>query len=101
MRLDKWLWYARFFKTRSLATKVIRAGHVRLNSKKIVKPSVIIKNGDALTLRINGQVRMILIKGIGTRRGSFGEAQQLFEELFFQARSYPKKEEMLVNNRPT
>ncbi|SEW14132.1 heat shock protein Hsp15 [Aliiroseovarius sediminilitoris] len=81
MRADKWLWHARFFKTRSLATKVISAGHLRVNSDKISKPSFNVGAGDVLTFPQGRQVRVIRILALSTRRGPAAEAQTLYVDL--------------------
>ncbi len=79
VRLDKWLWAARFFKTRSLSQDNIELGRIRLNGQR-VKPSKEIKIGD--TLEINrGQERMIVVvKGISSKRGGAPDAQKLYME---------------------
>ncbi|SMR71773.1 heat shock protein Hsp15 [Aliiroseovarius halocynthiae] len=81
MRVDKWLWHARFFKTRGLASKLVSAGHVRVNSDKIAKASYGITEGDVLTFPQAKQVRVIRIVTLSTRRGPAPEAQALYEDL--------------------
>lgn len=81
MRADKWLWHARFFKTRGLATKLISAGHLRVNSDKVAKPSHNIGAGDVLTFVQGRQVRVIRVAALSTRRGPAPEAQMLYEDL--------------------
>lgn len=81
IRLDKWLWYARFFKTRSLATKVVSGGNVRLNSNKVSKPSVAVGEGDLLVFTQAQVVRTVRLKACGQRRGPAPEAQLLYEDL--------------------
>lgn len=81
MRVDKWLWHARFFKTRGLATKLVTAGHVRVNGDKIAKASHGITSGDVLTFPQAKQVRVIRIQALSTRRGPAPEAQALYEDL--------------------
>jgi ribosome-associated heat shock protein Hsp15 len=81
IRLDKWLWYARFFKTRSLATKVVSGGNVRLNSNKVSKPSVSVGEGDLLVFTQAKVVRTVRLKACGKRRGPAPEAQLLYEDL--------------------
>ena len=80
-RLDKWLYHARFFKTRSLAAKVVTGGHVRVNSAKVSKASHGIAVGDVLTFPQARAVRVIRIVAIGARRGPAPEAQALYEDL--------------------
>ncbi|MDX1786040.1 RNA-binding S4 domain-containing protein [Roseovarius sp. ZX-A-9] len=81
IRLDKWLWHARFFKTRSIAAKEVGAGHVRVNSERVVKPATVVRAQDVLTFTQGRQVRVIRILGIGTRRGPAPEAQALYDDL--------------------
>ena len=81
MRLDKWLWHARFFKTRSLSAKVISAGHVRVNSTRVSKPAFTISETDVLTFPQAKQIRVIRVLALGSRRGPATEAQSLYEDL--------------------
>lgn len=81
VRLDKWLWHARFFKTRSLAAKVIGGGHVRVNGSHASKPAQAVGPGDTLTFPQAKQVRVVTILGIGERRGPAPEAQALYDDL--------------------
>jgi ribosome-associated heat shock protein Hsp15 len=78
-RIDKWLWAARFFKTRGLATTAIHAGHIRLNGSA-VKPAREVRPGDTLEITI-GDVRWTVVaRGINEQRRPASEAQQLYEE---------------------
>ncbi len=81
LRVDKWLWNARFFKTRSLAAKVVSGGHVRLNSQKIFKPSTLLSPKDILTFSQNTQIRVVKVLFLGCRRGPASEAQTLYQDL--------------------
>ncbi|WP_052245413.1 RNA-binding S4 domain-containing protein [Halocynthiibacter namhaensis] len=81
LRVDKWLWHARFFKTRTLAAKQVSEGKIRINSTKISKPARTIVPGDVLTFPKDDHVRVIKVLGIGTRRGPAPEAQALYEDL--------------------
>ena len=81
LRLDKWLWQARFFKTRSLSAKVISGGHVRVNGTRVAKPAFAVGPGDVLTFSQARQVRVVRILAIGLRRGPASEAQTLYEDL--------------------
>ena len=81
IRVDKWLWHARFFKTRTLAAKLVQEGKIRVNSVPISKPSRSIGAGDVLTFAQGQQVRVIKLVAIGTRRGPAPEAQALYEDL--------------------
>jgi ribosome-associated heat shock protein Hsp15 len=79
-RIDKWLWAARFFKTRSQATAAVTGGKVVINGDP-AKPSKAVKVGDQLRLRIGPAEYRIVVTGIGERRGSAAVAQTLYEEL--------------------
>ena len=81
IRLDKWLWYARFFKTRGLSGKQVSAGHVRVNSEKVAKPAHNVGPGDVLTFTQARQVRVVRIVDVGDRRGPASEAQALYDDL--------------------
>lgn len=78
IRVDKWLWHARFFKTRSLAAKQISAGHLRLNGSKITKTAQSVTSGDVLSFPQGRQIRMVEVVAIGERRGPAPEAQALY-----------------------
>jgi len=80
-RLDKWLWFARVVKTRSLAAKLVTEGHVRVNAQRIETPAKPIGPGDVLTIALEGRVAVLRVIGIGARRGPFSEARLLFEDL--------------------
>lgn len=79
MRLDKWLWAARFFKTRSLATAEIDGGHVDLNGER-AKPAKQVKPGDELRIRINQSTHVVRVVALSERRGPAREARLLYEE---------------------
>lgn len=81
IRIDKWLWYARFFKTRGLASKTVTGGHVRVNSQRVSKASHAIGREDTLTFAQGRQIRVVRVVDIGTRRGPAPEAQALYEDL--------------------
>lgn len=81
IRLDKWLWYARFFKTRGLAAKCVSAGHVRVNSARISKPAHSVGPDDTLTFPQGRKIRVVRILAPGTRRGPAPEAQALYHDL--------------------
>jgi len=81
IRLDKWLWYARFFKTRGLSAKQVGAGHVRVNSEKVAKPAHSVGVGDVLTFSQGRDVRVVRIVAVGERRGPAPEAQALYDDL--------------------
>ena len=81
LRVDKWLWHARFFKTRTLAAKVVAGGHLRVNSRKAEKSSTCVVAGDVLTFAQEKRVRVIKVVALGTRRGPSNEAKLLYEDL--------------------
>ena len=81
VRIDKWLWFARFFKSRGLSAKMIASGHCRLNSVKIAKGSVAVGAGDVITFPKEKDVRVIEVVDIGERRGPAPEAQALYVDL--------------------
>jgi ribosome-associated heat shock protein Hsp15 len=80
-RLDKWLWFARVVKSRSLAARLVAEGHVRLNGKRIEVPARLIGPGDVLTIALERQVRVLKVLGSGERRGPFAQAKLLYEDL--------------------
>lgn len=79
IRIDKWLWAARFFKTRSLATDEINHGHVQIDQRD-VKPSREIRVGEVITLMQAKIPRTVVVKGLSEQRGPAPAAQQLYEE---------------------
>ena len=79
MRIDKWLWAARFYKTRSLAQQAIAAGRVKLNDARI-KPSHELKPGDALAIRVGELEWRITVKALSDKRGPADVARQLYQE---------------------
>jgi ribosome-associated heat shock protein Hsp15 len=80
-RLDKWIWFARVVKTRSLAAKLVTDGHVRLNGRRVETPAHAIVPGDVLTIALERQVRILRVLAPGLRREGYPEAKLLFEEL--------------------
>lgn len=81
LRLDKWLWFARFFKTRSLSATRVAAGDVRVNDERVTKRATTIQAGDVLTFSIGDNLRVIEVTAIGTRRGPAPEAQALYNDM--------------------
>lgn len=79
MRLDKWLWAARFYKTRSLASDEIGKGRVRVNSQE-AKPAREVKAGDTVAMRQGPVTRTVLVRALSQQRGPAPVAQQLYEE---------------------
>ena len=79
LRIDKWLWAARFYKTRSLATDEIDKGRVSINGQD-VKPAREVKLGDTVAMRREGSTRTVVVKGVSDVRGPAPVAQQMYEE---------------------
>jgi ribosome-associated heat shock protein Hsp15 len=79
MRLDKWLWAARFYKTRALAVDEINLGRVRVAGQP-VKPARDVKVGDLLSIRTGNVTREVEVKGLSNQRGPAPQAQQLYAE---------------------
>ena len=80
-RLDKWLWQARFYKTRGLAQRMCAAGKIRINSQRIRKAHYALKAGDILTFPQGSNIRVVRILAMPTRRGPATEAQRCYEEI--------------------
>ncbi len=81
LRIDKWLWYARLFKSRTLAAKLCASGKLRRNSELIGKAHATLKEGDVLTFPKEDDIRIIKVIALGTRRGPASEAVTLYEDL--------------------
>tara|TARA_B100001093_G_C26610232_1_gene919851 strand:- start:112 stop:519 length:408 start_codon:yes stop_codon:yes gene_type:complete len=79
VRIDRWLWAARFFKTRSLAKSAVEGGKVHLDSKR-VKPSKDMRLGQTLEIRRGDMVQTVIVKALSEQRGPATQAQMLFEE---------------------
>lgn len=92
LRIDKWLWYARFFKTRGLAAKLCNGGGVRISGSLINKAHAAVKPGDVLTFPQGRHIRVIKVRALGNRRGPAPEAQALYEDL-----APPVREEALTD----
>ena len=80
-RIDKWLWHARFYRTRALAQAAASAGRVRVNGARIQKASAAVRTGDVLTLVLHRDVLAVRVLGFAERRGAAPEARQLYEIL--------------------
>ncbi|HSY07719.1 MAG TPA: S4 domain-containing protein [Steroidobacteraceae bacterium] len=101
-RLDKWLWHARFFKTRSLATAAINGGKVHLNAER-VKPAHRVRIGDRLSLSLQGMVAEFEVLGLPQRRGPAAEAVSHYLETAASAqrRAKLREQQRLANiSRP-
>lgn len=95
-RIDKWLWHARFFKTRSLAAKVVSAG-VRVDGEVVSKTSRAIAPGQVITFAAGNRTRVVKVVALSNRRGPASEAQELYEDLSDPVQPKPER----VGPRPT
>ena len=80
-RLDKWLWFARIVKSRTLAVQLVQDGKVRVNRAKVAKPAQTVRPDDVLTIVIRGNVQVLKVVAPGTRRGPPAQARLLYELL--------------------
>ncbi|TNE35714.1 MAG: RNA-binding S4 domain-containing protein [Alphaproteobacteria bacterium] len=101
-RVDKWLWYIRLFKSRSLAAKFVEAGKLRLTrgprKDRLSKPSQTLEAGDILTFTLHQRVRVLEVLSTGLRRGPASEAQTLYKDL---SPPPPPKEEPATASAPS
>jgi len=81
LRADKWLWFARFFKSRNLAADLCKAGKLRVSGTKVAKASHPVRPGDVLTFPKGRHVRVVKVLALGLRRGPAAEAATLYEDL--------------------
>ena len=81
LRLDKWLWMARFCRTRALAQGFAEKGRIRINGRVVEKPHALVRSGDVLTLPLPGGVQVVRILALPVRRGPAPEAQAGYERL--------------------
>ena len=79
VRIDKWIWAARFFKTRGIAAEAVLAGHVHLNGAR-VKPAKDVRVGDELEIRIGTTQWVVVVAGLSEKRGPAKIAQELYRE---------------------
>ena len=78
-RIDKWLWHARFARTRSDAQRLAVSGHVRINREKVSAASRLVRPGDVLTLALSSGVRVVRVAAIADRRGGAEAARRLYQ----------------------
>ncbi len=90
-RLDKWLWYARITRTRSLAQKLIRDGGVRVDGEKTTRTCTRIAPPMVLTIAFKNRIRILRLRDTGTRRGPASQARELFEDLSPTLPSAPRE----------
>ena len=110
IRIDKWLWAARFYKTRSLATDEINKGRIEVN-QQTAKPSREVKTGDTVAIRREGLVRTVTVMGLSDVRGSAPIAQTLYadtpesiqaKDAYVQQRRFAKEPALSIEHgRPT
>lgn len=81
MRLDLWLFHARFFRSRNLTVQMVAEGYLRLNGQHCTKPGHTVTEGDILTFPQGTRIRVVRILALGYRRGPFAEAQALYLDL--------------------
>ena len=100
LRIDKWLWAARFYKTRALAVEEIDKGRVQVNGQE-AKPAREVKAGDTVALRQGPVLRTLVVRVISNQRGSAPVAQQLYEETEESLRSQAEAaQQRRLNNEP-
>ena len=80
-RVDRWLWFVRAVKSRTLAAGLVEDGRVRINRAKAAKSSQTVKPGDVLTITVGPRLRILKVVALGQRRGPPAEAQTLYEDL--------------------
>ena len=81
LRLDKWLWQARFIRSRQLADALVAARRVRVNEQLVAKTHQLVRPGDVITLTEREHVRVLRVRALGERRGPAVEARGLYEEI--------------------
>ena len=81
LRVDKWLWQARFFKSRARAGEAASSGRLRINGTRCAKPAQPVRPGDVLTFPQERSIRVIRVEAVGTRRGPAAEATGLYTDL--------------------
>jgi ribosome-associated heat shock protein Hsp15 len=101
IRIDKWLWHARFFKSRGLAADLVKSGRLRVEGTPVSKPSRVIAAGVVLTFPKEDEVRVVKVLGLGVRRGPAPEAQALYEDLTPVREPRLNPLEHRVGGRPT
>ncbi len=99
IRLDKWLWAARFYKTRSLATEAVRGGKVQVNEER-TKPSRELKVGERIRIRRGAAEMTVIVQGLSPRRGPAEEAQKLYEETSASLQQRQREASIRQQTRP-
>lgn len=98
-RIDVWLWYGRFYKTRSLATRMVRGGKVRLNGKVCKKSSTPVSAEDVLIFSRADDLLIVKIRAFALRRGPASDAQNLYEDLTPVLEKRETKKVIFTSNR--
>ena len=101
IRVDKWLWQARFFKTRGLAAKLVKSGKLRINGSPVSKPSRNVSVADILTFPKEDDTRVIEVHELGRRRGPAPEAQALYHDLSPLEKKSAQIASPSTNQKPT
>ena len=101
IRIDKWLWQARFFKTRGLAAKLVKSGKLRINGYPVSKPARNVSVADILTFPKEDDTRVIEIYELGRRRGPAPEAQALYHDLSPLEKKSAQIASSSTNQKPT
>jgi ribosome-associated heat shock protein Hsp15 len=99
LRLDKWLFHARFAKSRALGAAWAEAGRIRINGRKTDKPDAAIREGDILTLALPGGVTVVRVLKLGDRRGPPAEARALHEPVGPDAADGPAADQSITGTR--
>lgn len=100
-RLDQWLWFARFVKSRSLAARLCSAGEIVVNGVAVAKPNHAVRTGDVVVVAQRGWERTVRVLALGERRGPAAEARTLFEETGAARRVLPHWEPLLFADAVT
>lgn len=87
LRLDRYLFFIRLVKSRTLAQRLIEQGHVRIDGKRALKPSEEVRVGSVVALPLDGRIRILRVAALPARRGPATEARQCYQELEEQAGS--------------
>ncbi|MET0652662.1 MAG: RNA-binding S4 domain-containing protein [Hyphomicrobiaceae bacterium] len=98
-RIDKWLWFARIIKSRTLAADLVVEGKVRVNRVRATKPSQTVRPGDVLTVTLRGRVDILRVLAPGERRGPPDEARRLYEVLTPKGTGNPQLKQRGTGNK--
>lgn len=96
LRVDKWLWHARLFKSRTLAARLCTAGRIRVSGRVVEKANYAVKPGDVVTFPQSNWIRVVRVSALGTRRGPMAEAKTLYDDLMPPSTLVPKSGEILT-----